>query len=99
MSKLVIALLTDDNKLEKFEELDMSWVDKFNKDFQEQSKNLPFNKDIYEEELIDMTSWSILSNFVETSNDEEFKVNREPLKNILRKIFGYEQPKQENKMP
>ena len=28
MSKLILGLLSDDNQLQKFEEIDMSWVEK-----------------------------------------------------------------------
>lgn len=88
MSKLVIAVLNDQNGLEKFEELDMSWVDSFNKEFENQK--VPFKEEIYREELVEMTSYAILSGMVLTENDEEFRVNREPLKTIIRKLFGYE---------
>jgi len=97
MNKLVIAMLNDKNELEKFEELDMSWVEQFNKEFEKQTKDsgVPFAKNIYEEELVEMTSYAILNNMVLTENDEQFLVNREPLKVIIRKLFNYEQPKQQ----
>jgi uncharacterized protein (UPF0128 family) len=101
MNKLVIAILNEKDQLEKFEEIDMSWVDQFNKEFQQQNQvnNVPFQKKIYEEEIVEMTSFAILNNMVLTENDEEFRVNREPIKTIIRRLFGYEQPesgKQEN---
>jgi len=89
MSKLVLAMLTDDDKLERFEELDMSWVDQFNKEFQQQAK-VPFNEQIYKEELVEMTSHAILNSMVLTESDEEFQVNREPLKEKIRRLFGYD---------
>ena len=97
MSRLVLALLTEDNQLERFEEIDMSWVDQFNKEFEKQAADtgVPFAKNIYEEELVEMASYSVLNGMVLTENDEEFRVNREPLKNIIRKLFGYEQPQQQ----
>ncbi len=95
MSKLVLAMLSDDDKLEKFEEMDMSWVEQFNKEFQQQA-NVPFNEEIYKEELVDMTSHAILNSMVLTENDEEFRVNREPLKEKIRRLFGYDQ---ENQVP
>jgi len=90
MSKLVLAMLNEKNDLEKFEEIDMSWVEQFNKDFQKQTTDsgVPFAKNIYDEELVDMTSYSILNSMVLTENDEEFRVNRSPLKATLRKLFG-----------
>lgn len=73
----------------------MSWVEQFNKEFEKQE--VPFKEDIYQEELVEMTSYSILNALVLTENDEEFRVNREPLKSIVRKLFGYEQPESEQK--
>jgi hypothetical protein len=93
MSKLVLALLSDDGKLEKSEEFDMSWVEQFNKEFQTQQ--VPFKKQVYEEELTDMTSYAILNGMVLTENDEQFRVDRTPLKAMIRRLFDYEQPKQQ----
>jgi hypothetical protein len=87
MSKLVLALLSDDNQLQKFEEIDMSWADKFNEEFKK--NEIPFKEEVYKEELTDMTSIAILSQFIAESNDDIFQVNREPLKEILRKIYDY----------
>jgi len=97
MNKLVLALLTDDNKLERFEEIDMSWAEQFNQDFEKQTKDsgVPFAKNIYQEEFVEMASYSILNSMVITQNDEEFRVNHEPLKTMLRKLLNYEQPEQE----
>lgn len=96
MSKLALAVLNEKNELEKFEEIDMSWVDQFNKEFEK--SDVPFKEKVYQEELVEMTSFAILNGMVLTENDEEFKVNREPLKSTIRKLFGYEQP-QEDKVP
>ena len=95
MSKLVIGMLNEKNELERFEEIDMSWVEQFNKEFEK--SDVPFKEKVYQEELIEMTSYSILNSMVLTENDEEFRVNREPLKATLRKLFGYEQ-QQENSL-
>jgi hypothetical protein len=81
MSKLVLALLSDDNQLQKFEEIDMSWADKFNEEFKK--NEIPFNEEVYKEEFVDMTSFAVLKDFVITENDDEFKVDRTPLKNKL----------------
>jgi hypothetical protein len=94
MSKLVIALLNEDNQLEKFEEFDMSWVEQFNSEFKKNEGPVPFVKDIYEEEMVEMTSFAVLNGLVLTENDEQFRVDRSPLKLILRKLFGYEVPAQ-----
>jgi len=96
MSKLALAVLNEKNELEKFEEIDMSWVDQFNKEFEK--SDVPFKEKVYQEELVEMTSFAILNGMVLTENDEEFKVNREPLKSTIRKLFGYEQP-QEDQVP
>jgi len=98
MSKLVLALLTDDDKMMKFEELDMSWVEQFNKEFQQQAK-VPFNEEIYKEELVEMTSFAVLNSMVLTENDEEFRVNREPLKEKIKRLFGYEQQQETQVSP
>ena len=92
MAKLVLATLTDDNKLEKFEEIDMSWVTRFNEEFKENPQM--FSEKIYNEELIDMTSHAVLNSFVETEDDSQFVVNREPLREILRKLFGMKENEQ-----
>jgi len=90
MSKLVLALLNDEGTaLENYHELNMDWVNQFNDEFKKQSENIPDKEKIYQEELVDMTSIAILNNFVTTSNDEEFRVDKTPLKNILYKLFGY----------
>ncbi len=93
MAKLVLALLTDENQLQSYHELNMEWVDTFNKEFE--SQEVPFKEEIYKEELVDMTSHAILNQMVYTEDDEQFKVNREPLKEIIRKLFGYEQQQQQ----
>jgi hypothetical protein len=85
MSKLVLALLTDDNQLQKFEEVDMSWVEKFNEEFKK--NEIPFKEEVYREEFVEMTSFAVLKDFVYTENDEEFIVNRDPLKVKLKKLF------------
>jgi len=92
MSKLVLALLDDSNKLERFHEINMDWVAKFNEAFEK--NELPFKEDVYREELIDMTSYAVLNELVTTESDEEFRVDRTPLHNILFELFGYvkEQP-------
>ena len=87
MSKLILGLLSDDNQLQKFEEIDMSWAEKFNEEFKK--NEIPFKREIYQEELTDMTSIAILSQFIAAANDDIFQVNREPLKEILRKIYEY----------
>lgn len=97
MSKLVIALLDEDGKLEKFEEFDMSWVEQFNAEFKK--NEVPFKEKVYQEELVEMTAYAILNGMVLTENDEQFRVNREPLKATIRRLFGYEQPQEDQVSP
>jgi len=85
MSKLVLALLSDDNQLQKFEEIDMSWADKFNEEFKK--NEIPYKEEVYRSEFTDMTSYAVLKDFVVTQNDEEFQVDRTPLVNKLHKLF------------
>lgn len=88
MSRLVLALLEDDtDKVESFHELDMSWAQTFNEQFEK--TDVPFKETVYKEEFVDMASYSVLNNLVVTENDEEFRVNREPLKIILKELFKY----------
>ena len=89
MSKLVLALLSDNNQLQKFEEIDMSWADKFNEEFKK--NEIPFKEEVYREEFVDMTSFAVLKDFVVTQNDDEFQVDRTPLKNKLVKLFYEDQ--------
>ncbi len=97
MSKLVLALLNDNNQLEKFHEINMEWVQKFNEAFEK--NELPFKEDVYREELIDMTSYAVLNELVTTTDDEQFRVDRTPLHNILAKLFGYDTEKQQQQLP
>ncbi len=92
MSKLVIGLLSENDQLEKFYEIDMSWVDQFNSEFEK--NEVPFKEEIYQEEFLDMSSLAMLNEFVYTEDENQFQVNREPLKEILRKLFGYERQEQ-----
>jgi len=88
MSRLVLAMLSDsEDKLESFHELDMGWVNEFNKQFEQQE--VPFAEEIYKTELVEMMSVSVLNNLVTTTNDSEFIVDKTPLQNIIRKLFGY----------
>lgn len=88
MSRLVLALLADDSdKLESFHELDMSWADEFNKQFEANKEAIPYVESVYQEEFCDMSSYAVLNNLVITESDEEFRVNRTPLINILHKLF------------
>jgi hypothetical protein len=95
MNKLVLALLDDNNQLQKFEEIDMSWVEKFNEEFKK--NEIPFKREVYEEEFIDMTSFAVLKDFVITTDDDEFKVDRTPLKNKLVSLFYDKKPQEEQK--
>ena len=86
MSRLIIGLLKEDkDEVETFHEFDMSWVELFNKGFE--STDIPFKEKIYSEEFVDTTAASVLSELVTSENDSEFKVNREPLKQILYNLF------------
>jgi len=93
MSKLIIGLLSENNQLEKFHEIDMSWVSQFNNEFEK--NEVPFKKEIYQEEFLDMSSLAMLNEFVYTEDENQFQVNREPLKEILRKLFGYERQQEQ----
>lgn len=87
MSRLVLALLKDENDtVETFHEFDMSWVELFNEGFK--STDVPFKEAIYNEEFCDYTATSILNEIVISTDDNEFKVNHEPLKQILYKLFN-----------
>jgi uncharacterized protein (UPF0128 family) len=88
MARLVIALLEDDSdKVQAFHELDMSWTEAFNQQFEK--NELPYKPEIYAEEFVDMASYSVLNNLVTTESDEQFKVNRDPIKIILKELFKY----------
>ena len=91
--KLVLAVLDDSNSLESYQEIDMSWVEIFNKDFESQSKDIPEQerKKIYSAEFIDMTSYSVLNSMVTTEDEEQFRVQRGPLKIMLAKLFKYDE--------
>jgi len=95
MSKLVLALLDDKDQLQKFHEINMEWVEKFNESFEK--SDVPFKADVYKEELVDMTSYAVLNELVTTENDEQFRVDRTPLHNILHKLFGH--VKEEDQQP
>lgn len=90
MSRLCLALLEDESdKVTAFHELDMSWAETFNEQFEKNKQTLPYVEQVYKEEFVDMASYAVLNNLVATENDEEFRVNREPLKIILKELFKY----------
>lgn len=97
MSKLILGLLSDDNQLLKFEEIDMSWAEKFNEEFKK--NEIPFKEAVYREEFVDMTSFAVLKDFVVTQNDDEFKVDRTPLKNKLVKLLYEDQLQKQPEQP
>ncbi len=86
MSKLCLTLLSDDEKfIESFYEIDTNWISEFNELFEK--NDIPNKKEIYETELISLLAKSIIDEFVETSEDQQFKVNTLPLENILFKLL------------
>lgn len=85
--KLVLAILGDDNKIEKFKEIDMEWVKSFNDTFEK--NDIPYKETVYKSEFIELCSANLLDSFVQTQNDEQFKVDSTPLKEILQELFDY----------
>lgn len=86
MSRLCLTLLKDaSNEIESLYEIDTDWINQFNESFEK--SDIPNKKEIYETELISMLAKSVVDEFVESKDDEHFKVSTQPLEVILSQLL------------
>ena len=85
MNKLVLAILKDDDTIENYHEIDTDWISAFNDSFEK--TDIPSKEKVYNLELLNMLSKSILDDFVQTPNGEHFKADTSPLQSILQQLL------------